>query len=70
MYTVGANSVVAGAIDSDGEFFPLDSLKKVVNRNASGQPITVVASGFGKSWTRTYTYVAGQFKEYSLWVKS
>lgn len=70
MYGEGAERSVSGAYDSNGVFFPLDSLKQKFNRDGAGNITSIVASYDRFRWTQTFTYVNGQLDEISAWVKS
>lgn len=60
MYTRGANDVVSGAYDTEGRFFPLDSLPTTINKDTSGNVVSIVATSLsGKlTWTQSYTYTS------------
>lgn len=70
MYTEGAEGEVSGAYDTNGVFFPLDSLKQKFNRDASGNVTSIVASYNKTRWTQTITYLNGLVDEVSGWVKT
>lgn len=66
----GASQMVAGAFDTNGNFFPLDSLAQHFNRDANGAVTSIVATNDTHTWTQTYTYTNGMVSDISGWVKA
>lgn len=66
----GANGLVNGQYDSNGDFFPLDSLNQQINRDGDGKVLSIVASVRGTTYTQTYTYTNGLVSNISGWVKA
>lgn len=66
----GSTTSVAGAFDTNGNFFPLDSLPQQINRDGAGNVQSIVASYKGSTWTQTYSYINGFVTNISGWVKA
>lgn len=69
-YGFWAIQVVSGVLDTEGRFFPLDSLEQTFNRDANGRLTTVVASDGTSSWTQTYDYKNETVSHISPWVRT
>jgi hypothetical protein len=68
MYSIGANTVVNGAFDTNGRFFPLDSLSQDFIRDANGVLQKIVAHMGTSTFTQTFTYTNGLVSNVSGWV--
>lgn len=61
---------IAGALDTRGDFFPLDSLPQVFNRDGAGNVTSIVATQGSKTYTQTYTYTNGLVTGITGWVRA
>jgi hypothetical protein len=65
-----AEQVISGALDTEGHFFPLDSLQQTLTRDAgTGNVTKIVATNGTNTWTQTMTYTSGLLTNISGWVK-
>lgn len=69
-YSKWAEQTVSGALDTDGKFFPLDSLAQTFARDGAGNILSIVASDGTNTWTQTFTYKNGLVSAISGWVKA
>lgn len=66
-FPVSSGQTVSGALDANGDFFPLDSLQQTITKDASGNT-TIVATDGKNTWTQTIV-TAGLVTTISLWNK-
>jgi hypothetical protein len=69
-YSFWAEQIVPGVLDTDGHFFPLESIERTFNRDSNGNITTVVATDGTNSWTQTYNYKNGYVSHISAWVQN
>lgn len=59
--------LISGALDSSGEFFPLESCVRTVTKNDAGQVTQIEASDGRNVWRQTTSYT-GNVAKTSMWV--
>lgn len=59
---------VVGALDSDGNFFPLESCRQEITKDENGNVTQIVATFGAENWKQVYTYSATTI-DIGQWVK-
>lgn len=63
---------ISGALDSEGNFFPLDSCKQTIVKDSAGAMLYITAEFGGITWKQTFTKTAdgsGTKQVIGLWEK-
>jgi hypothetical protein len=66
------NQQISGALDSNGDFFPLDSCKQTIFKDGSGAISYITAEFGGVTWKQSFTKAAdgaGTKQIISMWEK-